>query len=136
MSASRVLLPALAAAFLATAALAADPAPGPDHHGGMHAMMSMFSPEQMAMFMIDQRSDTAGMTPEQRRAYRQTERNKLMAMSVADKARMAADLQAKWDALPADEKTAALDRMHKMQARRAAGGGWGHDGGDQDGGAQ
>jgi Spy/CpxP family protein refolding chaperone len=125
MPVSRIILAALATGFLATAALADDsnappPASQGDHHhgGGMHAM---FSPQQMAMFMIQQRGDTAGMSQDQRKAYRQGEREKLMAMSDADKAKMKADLQAKWDALPPDEQTAAMDRMNRMRARHEHG---------------
>jgi hypothetical protein len=128
MSVSRIVLAAVSTAFLTTAAMAADTdAPPPstqgDHHhgGGMRAMMGMFTPQQMAMYMLRQHGETAGMSQDQRKAYRKGERDKLLAMSDGDKAKMQADLQAQWDKLPADEQNAALDRMKRMQDRREHG---------------
>lgn len=128
MTVSRIVLAAFATAFLTSAAMADDtdaPPPGPqgEHHhgGGMRAMMGMFSPQQMAMYMLRRRGETAGMSQDQRKAYRQSERQKLMAMSDADKAKMTADLQAQWDRLPPDEQTAAMDRMNRMRDRHEHG---------------
>ena len=124
MTVSRIVLAAFATAFLTSAAMADDtgaPPPSPQgehHHGGMRAM---FSPQQRAMYMIRQRGETAGMSQDQRKVYRQGEREKLMAMSDADKARMQADLQAQWDKLPADEQSAAMDSMKRMRDRHEHG---------------
>jgi hypothetical protein len=94
-----------------------------DHHhrGGMRAVMEMFTPQQRAMYMLRQHGQTAGMSQDQRKTYRQGEREKLMAMSDTDKARMQADLQAQWDKLPADEQSAAMDRMKRMRDRHEHG---------------
>ncbi len=101
----RVILPALAASFLATAAFAADapPAPPPhgDHDGGfMHSL----TPDQRMMLFAERQKDTAGMTDDQRHAYREAQRTKFKAMSDADKQKFAAGLQARWNALSADQK--------------------------------
>jgi hypothetical protein len=125
MTVSRIVLAALATAFLTGVAMADDtgappPSPQGEHHhgGGMHAM---FTPQQRAMYMIRLRGETAGMSKDQRKAYRQSERQKLMAMSDADKAKMTADLQAQWDKLPPDAQTAAMDRMNRMRDRHEHG---------------
>jgi hypothetical protein len=111
---SRVILPALAASFLATASFAADapPAPPPhgDHDGGfMHSL----TPDQRTMLFAERQKDTAGMTDEQRHASREAQHAKFAAMSDADKQKFAASLQARWNALSADQKA-------KIQADMAA----------------
>ena len=50
---------------------------------------------------------TKGMTPDQRRAWRQTERQKLIAMSDTDRQKFKADLQARWDLCRLTERTAS-----------------------------
>jgi GH25 family lysozyme M1 (1,4-beta-N-acetylmuramidase) len=57
------------------------------------------------------------MTDDQKHAYRHAQRDRIMAMSEADRSKMKADLDARWNALPADQKA---DMTAKMQAFRAA----------------
>ena len=114
---SRVILPALAASFLATASFAADVPPGPpphgDHDGGfMHSL----TPDQHTMLFAEMQKDTAGMTDDQRHAYREAQHAKLKAMSDADKQKFAAGLQAKWDALSAGEKAKIQQDMAAFRA--------------------
>ena len=127
---SRVILPALAASFLATASFAADapPAPPPhgDHDGGfMHSLTQ----DQRTMLFTETHKDTAGMTDDQRHAYREAQRAKYKAMSDAEKQKFAAGLQAKWNALPADQKAkiqqdmAAFRASHPRPDHVAPGGG-------------
>ena len=114
---SRVILPALAASFLATASFAADipPAPPPhgDHDGGF---MHFLTPDQRTMLFAERQKDTAGMTDDQRHAYRQAQHAKFAGMSDADKQKFAADLQAKWDALSADQKAKTQQDMATFRA--------------------
>jgi len=119
MSLSKLAFAALAASLLATPVLAADaPADSPPGHGMMHGM---FTPEERMMLMSDAFKATAGMTDEQRHSYRQQQRDRIMAMSDEDRAKFKADLDARWNALPADQKTALQAKVQAfMAARRAA----------------
>jgi hypothetical protein len=114
---SRVILPALAASFLATASFAADtpPAPPPhgDHDGGF---MHFLTPDQRMMLFAETHKDAAGMTDDQRHARREAQRAKFTAMSDAEKQKFAADLQAKWNALPADQKAKIQQDMATFRA--------------------
>jgi len=127
MSLSKLALAAVAASLIGSAAAYADPPPQGGammgHHGGMHGM---FTPEERMMLFVDAAKATAGMTDDQRHAWREQQRDHFMAMSDADKAKMKADLDARWSALsPAQQ----ADIKAKMDAFRAA-----HMGGDHGGG--
>jgi hypothetical protein len=119
MSPSKLAFAALAASLLVTPVLAADaPAGAPPGHGMMHGM---FTPEERMMLMSDAFTATAGMTDEQRHAYRQQQRERIMAMSDEDRAKFKADLDARWNALPADQNAALQAKVLAfMGARRAA----------------
>jgi hypothetical protein len=102
---SRVILPALAASFLATASFAADTPPAPPPHGEHDGgFMHFLTPDQRTMLFAETHKDAAGMTDDQRHARREAQRAKFMAMSDAEKQEFAAGLQARWDALSADQK--------------------------------
>jgi len=85
MSLSRVILPVFAVSFLATASFAADrpPAPPPhgDHGGGF---MHLLTPDQRTMMFAETHRFTAGMTDDQRHAYREAQHAKFAAMSDAE----------------------------------------------------
>jgi len=117
MSFSRVILPALAASFLVTASFAADTPPAPPPHGDyMGGFMHFLTPDQRTMLFAETHKDMAGMTDDQRHASREAQRAKFMAMTDADKQKFAADLQAKWDALPADQKAKIQQDMAAFRA--------------------
>jgi hypothetical protein len=123
MTTSRFLLAASAAFLLTTAAFAQD------HGGGMGH--GMFTTEERMMLFADGAKATAGMTDDQRHAYRQQQRDHFMSLSDADKAKLKADLDARWAALTPAQK---VDLKAKIDAFRAAHG-WGHgDNGGQGGG--
>ena len=119
MSPSKFAFAAIAASLLVTPVVAADaPAGAPPGHGMMHGM---FTPEERMMLMSDAFKATAGMTDEQRHAYRQQQRDRIMAMSDEDRAKFKADLDARWNALPAAQKSALQAKVQAfMAARRAA----------------
>lgn len=78
--------------------------------------MEFLTPNERLMLLAETRQSTADMSREQRRAYRQSERQKLQAMSGPDKQKFAAALDAKWNALPADRKAkieAAADKFRR-----------------------
>lgn len=88
--------------------------PGPEggfgrHHGGKLA--AFLSPEQRAAFMLQAREETRDMSRDQRRAWRKDQVQKLSAMSDTDKQKLKADLQARWDSLPADRKARIQQRL-------------------------
>ena len=96
MSLSKLTLAAVAASLLATAAYAdSTPAAAPPgggmmggHGGGM--MRGMFTPEERMMLFVDAAKATAGMTDDQKHAYRQQQREHFMGMSDADRQRVTA----------------------------------------------
>jgi len=85
-------------------------------HGGMHGF---FTPEQRAMYMEQQKAngmDWHAMTPDQRHAQMQAMHAKFDAMSDADKAKLKADMQAKFDALTPDQKQAVEQKIAEHKA--------------------
>ncbi len=127
---TRILLAAAAVACLAGSASAQTPAASPPPAGGGmgggHGMMrGMFSPEERMMLMDDMHKATANMNDDQKQAYRQDQRQRFMAMSDADRTKYKAGLDARWAALPPDQKAAIQQRMQDFMAKRAQGDGGG-----------
>jgi hypothetical protein len=124
---SRLKLVFLAAALLAAPfpLMAATPGavqaeqspamPGPEGGLAPHRdggkLAGLFSPEQRAAFMLQAREQTKDMTQDQKRAWRKDQVQKLRNMSETDRQKFKADLQARWDALPADRKARIQQRM-------------------------
>ena len=128
MSRLKFLLLAASLAALPLTVSAATPAvvqaqqspamPGPDggfgrHHGGSK-LAAFLSPEQRAAFMLKAREETRDMSRDQRKAWRKDQMQKLASLSDTDRQKFKADLQARWDALPADRKA----RMEQRLAER------------------
>jgi hypothetical protein len=108
-------LPLMAATPGAVQAEQSPAMPGPDggpsrHHGG-GKLAGMFSPEQRAAFMLQAREQTRDMTQDQKHAWRKDQAQKLRSMSEPDRQKFKTDLQARWDALPADRKARMEQRM-------------------------
>jgi hypothetical protein len=74
----------------------------------------LLTPQQLAAFQLQARTQTQGMTPDQRKAWRKDQVRKLTAMSAGDRQQFAAALQARWDALPQRRK----DRLQQRIAAR------------------
>jgi hypothetical protein len=88
-----------------------------DHGGGMHGF---FSPEQRAMYMEQLKAngtDWSTMSKDLRHAQMDTMRAKFMSMSDSDKAKLKADMQAKFDALTPDQKQAVEQKIAERKAR-------------------
>jgi hypothetical protein len=113
---SRVILPALAASFLATASFAADAPLAPPPHGDHGGFMHFLSPDQRTMLFAERQKDSVGMTDEQRHASREAQHAKFASMSDTEKQKFAAGLQAKWDALSADQKAKIQQDMAAFRA--------------------
>ena len=125
MSLSKLTLAAVAASLLATAAYAdstpASPPPGGGgmmggHGGGM--MRGMFTPEERMMLFVDSAKATAGMTDDQKHAYRQQQRDRFMAMSDADRTAMKADLDKRWAALTPQQQADIKTKIEAFMASR------------------
>lgn len=134
---TRMILPAVAASLLVTASFAAGdqpvpaqvpcPAYGAGFGGGP---MGFLTPEERMMHFADVQKATAEMPVDQMRAYRMAERNKVMGMSPDERQKFASDLKAKWEALPADQKSQLQQQMASFRANRPmmGGRGMGHGG--------
>jgi len=121
MTMSRFLIAASAALLVSTAAFAQSAPPQGD--GAAHGMMhGMFSPEERMMLFSDNMTATAGMTDDQRHAYRDQQRQRIMSMSDADKAKMKADLDTRWAALTPAQKTDIKARIDTFRAAHGMGG--------------
>ena len=88
--------------------------PGPEggiaRHGG-GKLAGFLTPEQRAAFMLKARDETRDMSRDQRRAWRKDQVQKLASLSDTDKQKLKAELQARWDALPADRKARLEQRL-------------------------
>lgn len=113
----------LSSAAIADSTLAADPPASATTMGGHGMMRGMFTPEERMMLFADRAKTAAGMSEDQRKADRQAFRDKIMAMSDADKAKFKADLDTRWNALSADQKAAITAKFQAFMAARQAGGG-------------
>ena len=78
------------------------------------------SREQQAIWKRDQRETMRGKPKEDKLASREKQKTQLEAMSESERAKLAKDLQGKWDALPESEKKAL---QLKMKDRKGGGGG-------------
>jgi hypothetical protein len=120
MSLSRLTLLAVAASFVATAALAEDTStpPASTLGGDHHMMRGMFTREERMMLFADMFKATAGMTDDQKKEYRQRQRSRIMAMSDSDRAKFKSDLDERWIALSVEQKAAMTARMQPFMAAR------------------
>jgi hypothetical protein len=89
-----------------------------DRGGGMHGF---FTPEQREMYMEQQKANGtnwSSMSQDQRRAQFQAIRAKFDGMSDADKQKLRADMQAKFDSLTPDQKKAVEDKIAQHMQHR------------------
>jgi len=111
-----------------TSVYAAEPTPAaaPTQNDGHGMMRGMFTPEERMMLMADAFKATAGMTDDQRHDYRHQQRDRIMAMSEADRAKFKADLDNRWAALTPAQQADIKAKVEAFRAaRRANGGGYG-----------
>jgi len=125
MKSSRIFLAAFAATLLSTAAVMAAP-PSADqvtvaggHHGRFEGKMKALfsSPEERMMFRAEMHQATRGMSREQRKAYRKQQMQQIRAMNDSDKAAWRQSLEAKWSAMPADQRTRLAQKMERHAQR-------------------
>jgi hypothetical protein len=114
---NRLVFAGLAAALLLTPVVAS--AAAGDHHHGK--LLGLFTPEQRVMFVMGARDQVKDMTPEQRHAWRHDQVAKVVAMPAPEQAKLKADLQARWDALPQDRKDRIEQRIAMRQQRHQDG---------------
>jgi len=127
MPLSKIAFVTIVASFLTSAAYAesstpANP-PAMDAEGRHGMMRGMFTPEERMMLISDMFKATSNMSDDQRHAYRHEQRDRIMAMSEVDRAKFKADLDARWNALPAEQKAEMMAKMEAFRSARGAGGG-------------
>ncbi|HEY4274442.1 MAG TPA: hypothetical protein VGM68_03080 [Rhizomicrobium sp.] len=93
---------------------AARPEHGANRHQGGR-LLSFLTPEQRVAYMMQVRQEAR----EQKRAFRKEHFQKLASMTESDRQKLKADMQARWDAIPADRKARIQERMsrHHHDAR-------------------
>ena len=69
------------------------------------------------MGFLDMRRQIAGMTDNQKQAYRQARREKFASMTEAEKLQLALRLQSEWDALSSAQKASFEKQISYLQAR-------------------
>jgi hypothetical protein len=111
-------LPLLVATPAAAQAAQGPAMQGPDvrHHVG--PLAGLLSPQQRAAFMLKAREETKDMSRDQKRAWRKDQFQKLTSMSESDRQKLRSDMQARWDALPADRKAQIQERMARHRDAR------------------
>jgi hypothetical protein len=72
------------------------------------------------MFMMEARDQLKTMAPDQRKAWRQSQVQKLMAMSVSERQDFKNGLQAKFDALPDKRKQRLEQRIAAREGQNPA----------------
>ena len=107
----------LAAACVPAVIAAAQLSPDTPH--GRPGLFQALSPEQRMMMFVDMRKDTAGMTSDQRHAYRENQRQKFAAMTGAEKQQLSAKLQSEWDSLSPDQKADFEQRFAEWRVEHA-----------------
>jgi hypothetical protein len=127
MSPSKIALAAFVASLLSCAAIA-DSAPAasppPMSTMGGHGMMrGMFTQEERMMLFADMSRATTSLSDDQKHAYRHEQRDRIMAMSDSVRAKFKANLDTRWNALPAEQKAAMLAKMQAFLAEHHQGGG-------------
>jgi len=120
MFALALLAAASVPAAIAAAELSSD---APNAHGS--GLFHSLSPQQKMMMFVDMRKATEGMTDDQRKAYRQSQRQKFAVMTDAQRQQFAAKLQTEWDALPDDRKESIKQQIMAWRAQHRSWGGQG-----------
>ncbi|HVU19959.1 MAG TPA: hypothetical protein VHE09_04450 [Rhizomicrobium sp.] len=127
MRTSRLLMAALTAGLLSSAALAAPPSAadvtvphgtdmGQGHRQGR--LKALFqSPEEFMMFRVQMREAMRGMPRDQRKAYKKSEFQRIRAMNDAEKASWRKDLDAKWAALPQERQQRMEAKLQRHEAK-------------------
>ena len=123
MSFFKVGLTVIAASLLGSAVLAdTTPPAAPPATGAGHGMMhGIFTQAERMMLLAEMFKATAGMTDDQKHAYRDEQQTRIMSMSDADRAQFKADLDARWNALSTDQKSTMTVKMQAFLAARQAG---------------
>lgn len=117
MNAPRIFLAAVAATLLSTASFAAPPSADQvsvpqSQMSHRDRIQSLFdSPEEYMMFRAQMHQAMRGMPQDQKKAYRKAQFQKIKAMTEAQKDSWRHDLQAQWNALPAERKTRMAEKL-------------------------
>jgi hypothetical protein len=121
-----LLTTAAGAAGEAAAPPPAQVAPGWGAGRGPGGPMGFLTTEERLMHFAEMQKATAGMNFDQARAWRLGQREKVMAMTAAERANYAAGLKQRWDALPAARQAEIRQQAETFWNGRPRGGrgGW------------
>ncbi|MDR3527065.1 MAG: hypothetical protein P4L57_07265 [Rhizomicrobium sp.] len=129
MARFHIMLPALAVALFGAAsqAVVAQSAPEQPYCGAGYGngVMRFLTPEQRMMHFAEVQRAVANLSFNDMRSYRSQLRNRVMAMTEAEHERFAADLSAKWKALPSAQKTKLQQAFSTYRTDGRWGGGTG-----------
>jgi hypothetical protein len=128
MRTTRILMAAIAAAMLSTAAFAVPPsadqvsvpagATSGRHEGKMKELFS--TPEEFMMFKAQMREATKGMARKDKKVWRKTQFQKVRAMNDSEKNAWRKGLDAQWAALPVDRRSKMEAHMQRHEEKHAA----------------
>ena len=90
-----------------------------EKHKAGGAKKRFLSPELQAMWHREHRGEAKDKSQEEKKALRQKHQETLAAMSESEITALRVQLQAKWDALPAEKK----QKLEQKISERGAGGG-------------
>ena len=116
--AAGLLAPLPLVAALPSAAQDQKPAmAGAEHGAGRHhgdRLLGFLTPEQRVAYRMQIRQEAR----EQRRVFRKEHFQKLASMTESDRQKLKSDMQARWDAIPADRKARIQERLtHRHNPR-------------------
>jgi len=140
MRTTRILLAAITATMLSSAAFAVAPSAsqvtvpaGTEMSHREAKMMALFgSQEERMMFKMQMREATHGMDRKAKKAYRHQEMKRIRAMNDSEKAAWRHGLEAKWSALPADKRERMAAKMERKEQRHESHAGRRHKRQDMD----
>lgn len=124
MKSPRILMAAVAATLLSTAAFAAPPSAAQvsvpqsaEAHHRDNKMKALFeSQDEFLMFRMQLHQATHGMPRDQKKAYRKAEMQKIRGMNPAERGAYLHGLQAKWNALPESKRERLARKMEDHAA--------------------
>jgi hypothetical protein len=140
MRTTRIVLAAVAAAFLSTSAFAVPPsaqqvtvpagASDARHQGKLNALFA--TPEERMMFRMQIHDQIHGMARADRKAFRKQQMRNIRAMNDSEKAAWRHGLDAQWAALPAEKRERLEAKFQRREAKHESHAGHQHHGQDMD----
>ena len=90
----------------------------PEKHKAGGAKKRLLTPELQVIWRREHRGEAEGKSPEEKKALRQKQMEKLAAMSESERTSLRDQLQAKWNALPAGKKKKLEQKINERRAAK------------------